>query len=630
VKKTRRTQCVSWIKKALPEFRNEFTSNQIISTFILAWIRKKDIDAYELTYTHECKIYQQYYNEGLYNRICTWFESISLKDLESIFENLIDLDRKKSEGAVYTPDYIIDFIIKKSLSLYKKDKPPLLCDPCCGSGGFLVRAIDIYSRQFNLDAKCVFLKYIRGIDVNPQAVSCAKIITELYFLDKRIKPPILERNIICSDTLLSTKKELTSRVGCSEEGVDLIVTNPPYVKLQNIDRRYRKKLVKVYAQYVKGSFSLAMLFLIAGHKFLSAKGVLGYITQNNIYTSLAGENVRKYVVENNCLHTIIDFGHERIFHNASAYTCLVFLTRDKNQELLFNSCFQPEEKLYDLRAEDFSPIPIRTLNSKKWRLAPLKHLKNLRRLETKGTPLCKLAEIKVGFATLKDSVFFVNGHRAVSDIEYEITRPAIKVAHLTDQESVANKIARIIHPYKKSAGRWIPLEPDEFRGKFPKAYRYLEKKKEILLKRDKGKKHYKYFYEWGRTQCMDAPGPKLLTKTFNKGPGFLLDESDSLFCNGYSVKPVCQGNLFCQSLPIDILQKILNSIVMDYFTKLTSFQIDGNYQCFQKNFIENFCIVPLNDTALTEIRRNHGVHLDKLICELFDLRYEDLLEITLR
>lgn len=205
-------------------------------------------------------------------------------------------------------------------------------------------------------------------------------------------------------------------------------------------------------------------------------------------------------------------------------------------------------------------------------------------------------------------------------IEYEITRPAIKVADLTDQDSINKKIRRIIHPYKKIKDRWHVLEPDEFMDKYPHAYKYLKKHENILLKRDKGKGRYRFFYEWGRTQGMDAPGPKLLTKTFSRGPNFFLDMSDSLFCNGYCIKPGVFG------LNLEILQKILNSIVMNYYSRLTSFQIGGNYQCFQKNHIQDFGIPDLNETNALEIKQASGKALDLLLCEIYNLPYADILE----
>jgi hypothetical protein len=62
-----------------------------------------------------------------------------------------------------------------------------------------------------------------------------------------------------------------------------------------------------------------------------------------------------------------------------------------------------------------------------------------------------------------------------------------------------------------------------------------------------------------------------------------------LFCNGYGI--------FQKSgeLDLKILQKILNSVVMDYFARKTSVDLEGGYQCYQKNFIESFNIPQLTE-----------------------------------
>lgn len=164
------------IKKKISEYKNEAATNEIIASFIQFFINTNGIKSDRINTTYECRRYQRYQDAHLYDRINASFSNISLKEMESVFENQIDLDRKRSEGAVYTPDYIIDFIIKYSLKLYKGKYPPILCDPSCGSGGFLVRAIDILAKRFKLDTKTVFTKHIHGIDINTQAVSCAKIM----------------------------------------------------------------------------------------------------------------------------------------------------------------------------------------------------------------------------------------------------------------------------------------------------------------------------------------------------------------------------------------------------------------------------------------------------------------------
>ena len=121
---------------------------------------------------------------------------------------------------------------------------------------------------------------------------------------------------------------------------------------------------------------------------------------------------------------------------------------------------------------------------------------------------------------------------------------------------------------------------------------------------------------------MEALGPKLLTGTFSKGPNFLLDKTDSLFCNGYSLK--VKDDCIKKFPNIEILQKILNSIVMYYYAKVTSFQISGNFECYQKNFIENFGIPNLKIDEIKMIKKYNGDKLDRYLCEIYTLNYEEL------
>lgn len=44
-----------------------------------------------------------------------------------------------------------------------------------------------------------------------------------------------------------------------------------------------------------------------------------------------------------------------------------------------------------------------------------------------------------------------------------------------------------------------------------------------------------------------------------------------------------------------VFDRLLNSSAMEYYARLTSFQIAGDYQCYQKNFIERFGIPNLTE-----------------------------------
>ena len=564
----------------------------------------------------------------LQNDLLTSVGTLTLKDVEVAFENLIDAARKRSEGVVYTPNYIIDYLIQRCADKRLSKTLPRLLDPACGGGGFVIRAAPILAKTYGVSLEQVIRESLHGMDVSPEAVECAAISLDLFCAEQKLTKPLSRDVFRVGDSVLTPANEISQTFGVPDGGFDLITTNPPYVKLQNLDDAYRVQLSEAYAEFAQGSYSLAMLFLVAGHRMLSCSGMLGFITQNNLFTSLAGVGVRDYLQKARCLHSIVDFEHSKVFNNASAYTCLIFLDNAARESFGYTTCSDPKTQLSQLRDDRFHPIILSSLQKDKWRLTAPHHLKNINRLETVGTPLGDLADIRVGFATLKDSVFLLNGRSEQQAIESGITVPAIKIAEFSAELDLAANKRRIIRPYRKSGKRWIPLTPDEIKTQFPNAYSYLEAHKADLAERGKGKKLPTNFYEWGRSQCMEATGPKLLTKTFSKGPQFILDNTDSLFCNGYSVRPKVTGDLCGSAIDIRVLQRILNSKVMDYYTRLTAFQIEGGYQCFQKNFIERFSIPAISAAESSEIMRLDGEERECLIAKIFGISYAEIMEIV--
>lgn len=617
------------IAKLVRQYYVEYGREACLSSIVRAWLRANGVSQYTVGRSEYIQQTAEPMSaHDLETRISGLAGEFSLKQAEVALESLIDADRKRAEGTVYTPNYIIDYIIRRCSEIRSATTCPRLVDPACGSGGFLIRAISPLSEKYNISKEKVINEFTYGIDVNQDAIEYAKLAIELFCTKSSTNFPSNFGFLVQDDTLLANKKTLLHSLGIAGDGFDIIVTNPPYVKLQNLPTDYRSLLIEAYPDFAKGSFSLAMLFLIAGFRLLSHSGVLGYITQNNIYTSLAGEGVRDFLQSHKSIHTIVDFGHKKVFPEVSAYTCLLFLDKTPQETLRFNKCSEPEVQLPNLHSGDFHNIEIGNLKKDKWRLAPTNHLRNLRQLEATGTPLGKLAHIRVGFATLKDSVFVIDDSRIHSEIEQGITTPAIKIADFSDEYRLRSNRMQVIQPYRKVDGRWTLMEEEELRQKYPKAYAHLKLHQVELGKRDNGRKVAYKFYEWGRSQCMEALGPKLLTKTFNRGPNFLLDETDSLFCNGYSIKPTEGNDMFFAPINLRVLQKILNSWVMDYYARLTSFQIEGDYQCFQKNFIERFCIPSIGFDSAGTIVVLDGTDLQEYLCELFAIPVTDILQVV--
>ncbi len=523
----------------------------------------------------------------------------NLKQLENYLELLIPKADRKLNGAFFTPNYIADFIIKETCP--GKDEKCL--DPSCGSGVFLISLLDYYKKTFDKGIKKTVRENIFGADILEYNIRRAKIILSLYgLLNNEIIEPN-DFNLYCADAL---RREWNRRF-------DVIVGNPPYIKFQDLSDENREYLKKNWKTIDNGTFNLYFAFFELGYKLLGPEGRLGYITPNNYFTSLAGLSLRQYFTQHKCLAKIFDFSHKKVF-DAQTYTAVSFINRKSNDSVLYDKISDEQKPDEFLMSAEGSENCLKNLNVKQWRLLKTQEQQNIKSIETIGTPISQLFNIAVGIATLKDEVFFVDGSKEKKGlffketgkgmffIEKDITKPVYKISKFKDQEGIEKNTLRIITPYHISGSSASPIPEVEFKDKYPHCYQFLLSEKKQLENRDKGKTVFKPFYVWGRTQGIARSGKKILSPTFSKHPRFLFaPEEDAYYTNGYGIyfsKDVSKNDsLFSELIhPMSkeanvlLVQKILNSAVMDYYVSKTSISIQGGFPCYQKNFIEKFTI----------------------------------------
>lgn len=541
----------------------------------------------------------------------------NIKELENYLELIIPISDRKFNGAFFTPDYIIDFIIKE---IQPKENDTNL-DPSCGCGAFLVGLTDYYKKAFNKSIRQIIKENIFGSDILEYNIHKTKLILTIY---------ALQHNEILEDTDFNLYHHDSLKAKW-EQQFDNIVGNPPYVKFQDLSNESREYLIKHWTTVQGGTFNLYFAFFELGYKLLKPTGKLGYITPNNYFTSLAGEAIRKFFQQKKCISRIIDFSHKKVF-DAQTYTALTFLNKQQNEAIVFDRIqdgYKPEDFL---QIANGSPNYIKDMDIKKWRLLKTDEQQNIKIIETIGTPIRKLFDICVGIATLKDEIYFIDGSQekngfyikhtenGIFEIEKEITRPVHKISDFKTQEEAEKNTRRIICPYNIKKDIATPISEADFKNKFPKCYAYLLTEKENLLSRDRGKVTFDPFYVWGRTQGLTKAGKRILNPTFSKKPRFIvIEETDAFFTNGYGIffrEVKIQNSLFASAVNpinkvenIDIVQKILNSYVMHYYISKTSVAIEGGYPCYQKNFIENFTIPELS-TEEIEILRSLNLQQD--------------------
>ncbi len=614
------------VKKAI---LNDLVSNQDLISLekhlVCQYLNNKQLDFTQSPIlTDYFKDFEQ--NTNLFFGVSA-LEIETIKDLENHLELIIPQTDRKLNGAFFTPDYIIDFIINE-VKPQLNDKN---LDPSCGCGAFLIGLTDYYKNTFDKSVKSIVKENIYGSDILAYNIHRTKLLLTIYALQHN---EILEE----SDFNLYNQDSLKADWNLT---FDTVVGNPPYVKFQDLSDENREYLVKNWTTVEGGTFNLYFAFFELGYKLLKPTGRLGFITPNNYFTSLAGEAMRRFFQQKKCVTRIIDFTHKKVF-DAQTYTALTFLNKQENEAITFDRIKN------GYTPKDFLPIAngssnyLKDLNIKKWRLLKTDEQKNIKTIETIGTQISKLFDICVGIATLKDDVFFIDGSnekngyfikttdKGTFEIEKEITKPVYKISDFKTQEEAEQNTRRIICPYTIKGKTTMPISETEFKKRFPKCYAYFLSEKETLLARDKGKVKFEPFFVWGRTQGLAKTGKKILNPTFSQTPRFLLiNEEEAYFTNGYGTffREQETDTLFADSVKpiskienIDVVQKIFNSIVMHYYVSKTSVAIEGGYPCYQKNFIEKFTIPEFSEIEIETLRSlNDKEEIDDFLIEKYQL-----------
>ena len=150
-----------------------------------------------------------------------------------IQSTLQDSVRHKS-GEFYTPPFIVKKMVKESYSLGEK-----VIDPCCGSGNFIIEIIKqililIKVKKERISA----IRNLYGYDINPISIYLTKL-NLLYLLKEDFH--YLDSNFITTDFLFKDKAEIKSKF-------DLVIGNPPWFTLRDIESLNHQKKIKTLAE----------------------------------------------------------------------------------------------------------------------------------------------------------------------------------------------------------------------------------------------------------------------------------------------------------------------------------------------------------------------------------------------
>lgn len=377
------------------------------------------------------------------------------------------MSTEKLNGRFYTPKYIVDNVLNLSgyhgQAILKKHA----IDNSCGDGAFLVAIVNRYCNEFLETGQDLSIlaeelsTYIHGIEIDES--ECKKCIFNLNNTVKLYGLNCINWDIRCADALT---------VNDFDGKMDYVLGNPPYVRVHNLGNTFKEIKKFTFAQ--NGMTDLYIVFYEIGLKMLNDYGVLGYITPSSFFNSLAGRNMRSYLVNNNLIDKIVNLKHYQAF-SATTYSTIAILQNNRIRQTM---------DYFEFDVRNNFPYYVGTLNVDDYYISNCFYFADKARLEELKNILtfnCKDERfvVKNGFATLADSFFIGN-----FDFD-DFVIPVVKAS--------TGKKYKCIFPYVK--GKLVPYKDLIINSDIKNHY---EKYKELLLQRSLTQDSD--WYGFGRTQ----------------------------------------------------------------------------------------------------------------------------------
>lgn len=212
-----------------------------------------------------------------------------------IYEGLLQKnaeDVKSGAGQYFTPRPLIKAIV----NVLKPKPRTAICDPACGTGGFLLAAHDYISKNYQLDIeqkKFLKFKAFRGKDIVDAVVRLC--VMNLYLHG-------IETPVECGDSLISDPGDR----------FDMVLTNPPFGKKSSITIVNEEgKADKESSIYGRSDFwattsNKQLNFLQHVKTLLKINGRATIVVPDNIlFEGGAGETVRRKLLAEFDVHTLL-------------------------------------------------------------------------------------------------------------------------------------------------------------------------------------------------------------------------------------------------------------------------------------------------------------------------------------
>lgn len=232
-------------------------------------------------------------------------------DAYEFLMNMYAANAGKSGGEFFTPQEVSELLAR--ITSYDNPNIEKVYDPACGSGSLLMKFAKTAGRQ-NPD-----LKYY-GQEVNPTTYNLCRINMFLHNIN------CANFDVHCADTLINPQH--------MDMKFDAIVSNPPYsIKWEGKnnpilinDERYSPAGILAPNSAADLAFTMHMLY------HLKETGVCAIVEFPGVlYRGGAEQKIRKFLIENNYVDTVIQLP-QNLFFGVSIATCIIVLKKGKKKD----------------------------------------------------------------------------------------------------------------------------------------------------------------------------------------------------------------------------------------------------------------------------------------------------------
>ncbi|PZS32329.1 MAG: restriction endonuclease subunit M, partial [Pseudonocardiales bacterium] len=295
---------------------------------------------------------------------------------------------KKSGGVYYTPNFVVDYIVRAVLDPLLENKTPQqasklrLVDPACGSGSFLVAAyqhlLDWHLQRYlaykrrpkqihetqtgswrltTAERKRILTDNIFGVDIDLQAVEVAKLSLLLKVIEGETQTelammrllPDLADNIKCGNSLIADDYYQANALPGLEidedpvntfnwrssfphvfraGGFDAVIGNPPYFSIDDTWGRKDPRLAYLKATYshVYNDKTDVLIYFLAKAAEIG-KAETAFIVSRAFLEAYKADKLRGWLADNTAIREIIDFRDAYVFDKVGITTAIVHATR---------------------------------------------------------------------------------------------------------------------------------------------------------------------------------------------------------------------------------------------------------------------------------------------------------------